>query len=135
MPRYLANPARMRQLLQILRANALEFARVDVRPEISLHCASNDFEPVRLEGHDRGIGFDNRLRVRIFVALLGLRARSPYEGPGIGLALVRRIVERHGGWIEADGREGEGACFRIVLPRRQAAAPDNTVVERATAAG
>jgi light-regulated signal transduction histidine kinase (bacteriophytochrome) len=125
----------MRQLQQNLRANALEFARVDVRPEISLHSASNDFEPVRLEVHDRGIGFDNRLRVRFFVAFQRQHARSSHEGLGIGLALVRRIVECHGGRIEADGREGEGACSRIVLPRRQAAAPDNTVVDPATATG
>lgn len=78
-----------------------------------------DRDMVRLVIEDNGIGFDDQYRERIFQPFQRLHGRSAYEGAGLGLAIVRRIVERHGGRIAAFGRPGQGATFEIVLPARQ----------------
>jgi light-regulated signal transduction histidine kinase (bacteriophytochrome) len=74
---------------------------------------------VRLEITDNGIGFDNRYKEQIFTIFQRLHGRLEYEGTGVGLATVRKIVERHQGTIDADGRPGEGATFVIELPLQQ----------------
>lgn len=65
---------------------------------------------------DNGIGFDTRHAEVIFEPLERLHGRSEYPGSGMGLALARRIVERHGGTISAAGTAGEGAVFCVTLP-------------------
>jgi signal transduction histidine kinase len=68
---------------------------------------------------DNGIGFDVQYLERIFQPFQRLHGRSQYEGSGIGLAICRRIVERHGGSITAQSQPGEGATFIVRLPVRQ----------------
>jgi light-regulated signal transduction histidine kinase (bacteriophytochrome) len=68
---------------------------------------------------DNGIGFDNKYKHQIFTIFQRLHGRGEYEGTGIGLATVRKIVERHNGLIDADGVEGEGATFIVTLPVKQ----------------
>jgi len=67
---------------------------------------------------DNGIGFDEKYRDRIFQIFQRLHGRSEYEGTGIGLAICRKIVDRHGGSITANSSPGAGARFIIALPRR-----------------
>ena len=66
---------------------------------------------------DNGIGFDSQHALRIFAIFQRLHGRSEYSGTGIGLAICKKIVERHGGTISASGTPGQGAVFRIRLPR------------------
>ena len=68
---------------------------------------------------DNGIGFDNKYAHRIFDVFQRLHERDQYEGSGIGLSICRKIVERHGGTITAEGRPGEGATFVVTLPLHQ----------------
>jgi signal transduction histidine kinase len=70
---------------------------------------------------DNGIGFDPRHAKRIFAPFQRLHGRDEYDGTGIGLAIVRRIVERHGGTVQSDGAPGAGAVFIVTLPLRQPA--------------
>ena len=74
---------------------------------------------VLLTIEDNGIGFDNQFKDQIFTIFQRLHSRNEYEGTGIGLATVRKIVERHGGTINADGQLGVGAKFHVTLPLQQ----------------
>ena len=123
-----ADPTQMRQLFQNLIANAVKFQRPGVPPvvEIEGEILERDFpgtgaEPVpmcRLTVRDNGIGFDEKYLDRIFQVFQRLHGRTEYEGSGVGLAICRKIVERHGGTITARSRFGEGATFVVTLPIR-----------------
>lgn len=71
---------------------------------------------VRIRVSDDGVGFDEEYRERIFQVFQRLHPRSEYEGTGIGLAIVRKIVGRHGGVVSATSKPGGGATFTVVLP-------------------
>ena len=122
-----ADATQMRQLIQNVLANALKFRKADVAPQINIKCivgGNDEFygmhgPRVRIEISDNGIGFDNRYKEQIFTIFQRLHGRLEYEGTGVGLATVRKIVERHQGTIDADGRPGEGATFTIELPMQQ----------------
>lgn len=115
LPEVLADPTQMRQLLQNLLGNALKFAAPGRAPRVRVS-ASQRGARVHLVVEDNGIGFENKYQDRMFAPFQRLHGRSEYEGSGIGLAIVRKIVERHGGQIRADGRPGEGARFELDLP-------------------
>ena len=128
LPSLEADPTQVRQLLQNLVANALKFRAPERPPQVRISAA-----PVRLGEapgwelriEDNGIGFDPRHAEKIFAPFQRLHGRDRYEGTGIGLAIVRRIVERHRGSIRAEGRPGEGACIVIQLPEVQNPAADH----------
>ena len=116
----------MRQILQNLIGNALKFRKPDVPPvveitlgvvpdEIKEQLSGEDF--FCLEVRDNGIGFDNKYTDKIFQIFQRLHGRSEYVGTGVGLAICRKIAERHGGVIEAHGELGKGSVFSIYLPR------------------
>ncbi len=118
LPTIEAEPMQMRQLLQNLLGNALKFRRDGVTPEITVRATVAD-GIAELTIADNGLGFDAQFATRIFRAFERLHGTSAYPGTGIGLALCRKIVERHHGTITADGQENEGATFTIRLPLAQ----------------
>jgi signal transduction histidine kinase len=127
LPTIEADPLQMRQLLQNLIGNALKFHRPDVAPVIRVSARpsgetdANGFDLWQIEVADNGIGFDEKYVDRIFKIFQRLHERHVYEGAGMGLAICRRIVERHGGAITARSAPGEGATFIITMPSRRAA--------------
>ncbi len=116
LPRVQADQPQIRQLFQNLIANALKFRREGVPPVITIEGRPRPDGRVLFRVADNGIGFETKYADRIFVVFQRLHGRSDYEGSGIGLAIVRKIVERHGGSIEAQGIPGEGATFIFDLP-------------------
>ena len=106
----------LQQLMQNLLGNALKFRAPDRDLEIwieSVMIGSRWLVSVR----DTGIGFDQEYAEKIFTVFQRLHGRSAYAGTGVGLAICRKIVERHGGTIRAQGEDGDGATFLIDLPR------------------
>jgi len=112
----------MRQLFQNLLGNALKFHRPGVPPVVRVRgeLVPGGDAPLtcRVTVQDNGIGFDPKYRDRIFDVFQRLHGRDEYEGTGVGLAICRKIVERHGGTITAHSAPGEGATFVVTLPVR-----------------
>jgi len=119
-----ADPMQMRQLLLNLIGNALKFQAPGRAPEVRVHARSVTAvsgEPLcELTVQDNGIGFDEKYLDRMFAVFQRLHGRSEYEGTGVGLAVCRRIIDRHHGTITARSKPGEGATFVMTLPLRQA---------------
>ena len=120
-------PFQMRQVFQNLLSNSIKFSRANNPCVINVDGervsektfdapASPDGAYCRIVVRDNGIGFSNEFRGRIFEIFQRLRNRHTYEGTGIGLAIVKKVVERHDGIIDAAGKENEGAKFTIVIP-------------------
>jgi light-regulated signal transduction histidine kinase (bacteriophytochrome) len=109
-----ADPTQMRQLLQNLIGNAIKF-RGSESPTVSVYVEQHP-DGCRLIVEDNGIGFATEHAERIFDPFERLHARGVYEGTGIGLALCRRIMERHGGTINAVSRREGGAQFVATFP-------------------
>jgi PAS domain S-box-containing protein len=118
-----ADPNQMRQLFQNLISNALKFTKPDVPPQVQLYGQSildrRENEWFEIYFVDNGIGFKMEHAEKLFQPFQRLVGRSQYEGNGIGLAICRKIVERHGGRITARGEPGEGSTFIVSLPVRQ----------------
>jgi PAS domain S-box-containing protein len=124
LPTIEADPLQMRQLFQNLIGNALKFHRAGVAPVVEVSATKLDTRsggPVRwqIRVSDNGIGFDEKYLDRIFKLFQRLHDRGAYEGSGMGLAICRKIVERHGGTITARSQPGSGTTFVIELPDRQ----------------
>ncbi|MBV9122282.1 MAG: hypothetical protein JO112_02840, partial [Planctomycetes bacterium] len=127
LPTVAADPLQMRQLFQNLIANGLKFHRPDQPPLVRVEARPladgegpwNGIGPVwQISVQDNGIGFEEQYLDRIFEVFQRLHGRSEYEGTGIGLAICRKIVERHGGSITARSEPGHGARFIVTLPSR-----------------
>lgn len=120
-------PFQFRQLFTNLITNSLKFRRTDVPlvidirserekgSEIGQDSATDDYY-YRVTVEDNGIGFDNTYHERIFDVFQRLHTKQEYEGTGIGLAICKKIVENHRGFITATGEPGAGAKFMIYLP-------------------
>jgi signal transduction histidine kinase len=111
-----ADAIQMRQLLQNLLGNALKFRRKDVAPLVRLQAATGGNGFCAITVTDNGIGFKPEHGEKIFRMFERLHARTRYPGTGIGLAICRRIVERHGGTIAATSIAGQGTTFNVALP-------------------
>lgn len=131
LPTMLGNPSQLRQLFQNLVSNALKFRRPDVQPQIQIRCElvratvlPDSIRPTRgadayhrIEVVDNGIGFEDKYLDRIFQVFQRLHGKNQYEGTGIGLAICEKVVANHGGWITASSQPGQGATFRVYLPK------------------
>lgn len=126
LPMLQADPMQMRQLIQNLIGNALKFRKPGVAPVLKLygrHTKSRgrnlreDMWEISVE--DNGIGFEEKYLDRIFTVFQRLHGRAEYEGSGVGLAVCRKIAERHNGTITARSTPGEGAAFTVTLPLKQ----------------
>jgi len=109
--------SQLRQLLQNLIGNAIKFRKPEGQHKVSIWSKlSTDKEHFELHIKDTGIGLDEKYADRIFEVFQRLHARNEYEGTGIGLAICRKIVERHKGTIKVNSQLGEGAEFIITFP-------------------
>jgi signal transduction histidine kinase len=107
--------SQLRMLFNNLVENALKFQKPDVIPQVTISSDVSN-EACTIQVKDNGIGFDPKYAQRIFSIFERLHGKSAYPGTGVGLAICRRIAERHGGSIEAVSKPGEGATFMIKLP-------------------
>jgi len=114
LPTVLAHPTQMRQLFQNLLGNALKF-RGDQPLRVHVAAAQREQNWV-FAVQDNGIGLDRQYAERIFVLFQRLHGIGTYPGTGIGLALCKKIVERHGGRIWVESQPGHGATFFFTLP-------------------
>ncbi|HVU25660.1 MAG TPA: ATP-binding protein [Opitutus sp.] len=120
LPRVRSDPALIRQVWVNLLDNAVKYSsRVD-QPRVSVSAATDPSGEVVFQVRDNGAGFDMAYADKLFGVFQRLHSEAEFEGTGIGLANVRRIVLRHGGRTWAEGRLGEGATFSFSLP----ASPD-----------
>jgi PAS domain S-box-containing protein len=103
------------QVFQNLIGNAVKFRRPGTTPEVHVSAAKAD-GMWTIAVRDNGIGIDGKHFERIFQMFQRLHARADYPGTGIGLALCRKIVERHGGRIRVESEPGQGACFLFSIP-------------------
>ncbi len=116
-----ADATQMRQLLQNLVGNALKFRDPKRQHLVRVTSRAIDDDPsgrrwLEISVEDNGIGFEPKFSERIFGLFQRLHGREQYEGSGVGLAICRKIAERHGGRLTALGRPGMGATFSITLP-------------------
>ncbi|GGC49510.1 ATP-binding protein [Chelatococcus reniformis] len=111
------DPSLVRQALFNLAENAVKYTRKQPETRIRITGIERSAD-VLYAVEDNGIGFDMAYASKLFQVFQRLHRPEDYEGTGIGLALTRRIVERHGGTIEARGTVGQGATFSFSLPRR-----------------
>jgi PAS domain S-box-containing protein len=128
LPTIEADRLQMRQLLQNLIGNALKFHKSGVAPVVAVRAqiieeqrgarsvgsAGNGLCSITVE--DNGVGFDEEHLERIFLPFQRLHGHNVYEGTGMGLAICRKVVERHGGKITAESEPGRGATFTVTLP-------------------
>lgn len=138
LPKVDADPVQIRQLMQNLIGNALKFSQPGQSPKIKVYSQSfsdksasfiMDGQNIETKSsadtmcqiivQDNGIGFDEKYLDRIFTVFQRLHGRTEYEGSGVGLAVCRKIVERHRGTITAESKEGQGSTFLITLPINQ----------------
>jgi PAS domain S-box-containing protein len=131
LPTVEADRAQMRQLLQNLIGNALKFHREDEAPVVNVYgglVQNRKEEPnggsvgdrdCQIFVEDNGIGFDEKHLERVLAPFQRLHGRDAYEGTGMGLAICRKVVERHNGYITAKSTPGQGATFIVTLPAKQ----------------
>ncbi|GMA14293.1 ATP-binding protein [Deinococcus metallilatus] len=115
LPTVVGDSTQLRQLFQNLIGNAIKFRAPDRVPEVQVG-AVREGECWRFDVRDNGVGIAPEFFERIFVIFQRLHTRDQYEGNGIGLAIAKKIVERHGGQITLTSREGGGTTFSFTLP-------------------
>jgi signal transduction histidine kinase len=114
LPTVMADNSQMIQLFQNLIGNAVKFRREGVTPEIEI-TSKKEGNLFRFVVKDNGIGIDKKYLDRIFVIFQRLHTKEEFPGTGIGLAICKKIVERHGGEISVESAEGKGSDFTFTL--------------------
>lgn len=113
-----ADATQMHQVFQNLIGNALKFHEKGVPPVVRVSARPVDENTCEIRVQDEGIGFDEKYLDRIFAVFERLHGEHAYEGTGMGLAIVQKIAERHGGSVTAESQPGHGATFIVRLPIR-----------------
>jgi light-regulated signal transduction histidine kinase (bacteriophytochrome) len=130
MPCVYVNRGQIRQVFQNIISNALKFSKRDEAPVIHISAktiAERSFDASETEDgdfccitiKDNGIGFDEKYVGNIFALFERLNSKDKYEGTGIGLAIAKKIIDKHHGLLTAHSKEGEGSEFLIILPINQ----------------
>ena len=118
LPTVIADEVQITQLFQNLLGNAIKFAKAEEAPNIAVSASREDDEWI-FSVADNGVGIDAKYQDRVFEIFQRLHSRSEYSGTGIGLAICKRIVERHGGRLWVESEVGSGATFKFSLPVQQ----------------
>jgi signal transduction histidine kinase len=130
LPAIEGNDRQLRQMFQNLIDNALKYRKPYTKPEVTISCRRlNESDPLcktlpagikkdcyLIEVSDNGIGFEQEHAQKIFKVFQRLHGRSAFEGTGIGLAIVQKVVNNHKGYITAQSEPGKGATFQVFLP-------------------
>ena len=118
LPVLMADPSQIAQLFQNLIGNGVKFRAAGRTPEIHVSAQRQD-GGWRFSVRDNGIGIEPQYHERIFVIFQRLHTRTEYAGTGIGLAICKRIVERHGGVISLESAPGGGSTFYFTIPQKE----------------
>jgi len=110
-----ADPALLKQAMVNLLANAVKFSRHEEHPVVEVGCTDDPGSEQVFFVRDNGVGFDSRYANKLFGVFQRLHREEEFEGTGVGLALVQRILHRHGGRIWAESAPGDGATFFFTL--------------------
>jgi len=116
LPRGHGDMAPLKQVWTNLLSNAMKFSAKNSQPAIEVSGHSNDTENIYCV-KDNGAGFDMKYYDKLFGVFQRLHGQNEFEGTGVGLAIVQRVVTRHGGRVWAESKEGEGATFYFSLPK------------------
>jgi signal transduction histidine kinase len=117
LPVVFADRTQLFQILENLVSNAVKYRRTDVEPWVHVRAEGGEGEQV-ISVEDNGIGMEPDQAAQIFEIFRRLHTQQQYEGSGMGLAIVKRLVERHGGRIWVDAQPGRGSAFRFTVPER-----------------
>ena len=131
LPHICVDPHLVQPLFTNLIGNAIKYAKPDMPPVVRIYSDFNEQSKdkyCRIYVQDNGIGFDQKYADQIFEIFTRLHGQSEYEGTGIGLALCKRIVEKHNGFISAISTPGEGSTFIVSLPTSMESVKRETVL-------
>lgn len=123
LPEVWADPTQMELLFQNLISNAIKFQPPNQKPVVRITHQTISPHMVEFCFKDNGIGFEMKYAERLFLPFQRLHGRTEYEGSGIGLAICRRIVERHSGMISVQSEPNQGTSFFVRLPRKPLISP------------
>jgi signal transduction histidine kinase len=128
LPKLQVIPYQIEQLFINLVGNSLKYSQPGTAPQININCdkiLSNEYPELidlpfkkfyKITFTDNGLGFDPQFKDNIFVLFQRLHSKTDYPGTGIGLAICKKIVENHKGYITADSEPGKGSVFTVFLP-------------------
>jgi light-regulated signal transduction histidine kinase (bacteriophytochrome) len=117
LPSVLGDAAMLRRVFENLIGNAIKYTRPRNPAEIEIGCAGEEDGRVIIFVRDNGAGFDMRYAEKLFGVFQRLHRSDEFEGTGIGLAIVRRVISRHGEKVWAESDVGRGATFYVTLKR------------------
>lgn len=115
LPRVNADPNSFKQVWSNLLSNAVKYSGTKADPHIEIGAIAHE-DRWEFFVRDNGVGFDEKYKHKLFKVFQRLHDANEFEGTGVGLALVERIIAKHGGSIHAEGEPGKGACFTFSLP-------------------